>query len=67
MSDNEYVSADEQAEADNPSIGQGTADTAPHEIPFDDEDSDIDETAGIADSDDDDVVEDNGTPVEAEV
>ena len=67
MSDNEYVDAAEQAEADDQSVGAGTPDTAPHEIPMDDEDSDVDETTGIADSDDDDVVEDNGTPVEAEV
>jgi hypothetical protein len=67
MSDNEFVDATEQAEADDPSIGDGTPDTAPHEIPFDDDDAEVDETVGVADSDDDDVVEDNGTPVEAGV
>ncbi|HEY6891554.1 MAG TPA: hypothetical protein VI300_27355 [Solirubrobacter sp.] len=68
MSDNEYVDATEQAEADDPAIGDGTPDTAPHEIPFDDDaDADVDETAGVADSDDDDVVEDNGTPLETGV
>ncbi len=67
MSDNEFVDATEQAEADDPAIGDGTPATAPHEIPFDDDDADVDETVGVADSDDDDVVEDNGTPVEAGV
>jgi hypothetical protein len=62
MSDNEFVDATEQAEADDPSIGDGTPDTAPHEIPFDDDDAEVDETVGVAD-----FVEDNGTPVEAGV
>ena len=67
MSDNEFVDATEQAEADDPAIGDGTPETAPHEIPFDDDDDGVDETVGVADADDDDVVEDNGTPVEAGV
>ena len=57
--DDGFVSDAEQAAANDPSIGSGTPETAPHEIPFDDDDDlDADDDESIDDDDDTPIDED---------
>jgi hypothetical protein len=59
MHDSEFVDEAEQAAANDPTVGSGTPETAPHETPFDDDDAlDPDGASGAADDGDDDVVDD---------
>ncbi len=58
--DDAFVSEAEQAAANDPAVGSGTPETAPHETPFDDDDDlDADAEGGAADADDDDSVDDD--------
>lgn len=60
MTDDEFVDEAEQAEANDPAVGSGTPDTAPHETAFDDDDElDPADESGAADDGDDDLVDDD--------
>jgi hypothetical protein len=66
----EFISESELAAADDPAVGAGTPETAPHETPFDDDDAlDPLDTDGAANDSDDDSVDDDDddTPVEADL
>lgn len=69
MEDEEFVSAEEQAQANDPAVGTGTPETAPHETPFDDDDAlDAEGEDGVADDgDDDEGLDDDDTPIDADV
>ena len=71
MTDDEFVDEAEQAAADNPTVGAGTPDSAPHETPFDDDDGlDPADEAGAADDGDDDLIDDDDDgdlPIEDDV
>ncbi len=58
MNDNEFVDEAEQAAANDPSVGTGTPHTAPHEIPFEDDDE-LDPAGESGDADDDEDIDDD--------
>jgi len=58
MDPNEFANEAEMAEANDPSVGTGTPETAPREASFDDDDALDDSEDGTADGDDDDARDD---------
>jgi hypothetical protein len=67
--DEEFADAEEMAAAADPEVGAGTADSAPHETPFDDDDEALTAAAddGVADDDDELDEEDDDTPIDEDV
>lgn len=58
--DEAFVSDDELQAANDPGVGSGTPETAPHEIPFNDDDD--------LDADDDESVDDDdNTPIDEDI
>jgi len=54
ISDDEFVGPEEQTAANDPTVGAGTPETAPHETPFDDDEAlDVDAEPDIAGEDED--------------
>jgi hypothetical protein len=67
MNDSEVLDTREAAAALDPSVGDGTPDTAPHIVPFDrDDDLRVDDASGGAE-DDDLVEDDDDTPIDQDV
>jgi hypothetical protein len=67
MADTEFLTEAEAQVALDPTIGDGTPDTAPHVVPFgSDDELDLDDALGSAD-DDDEVEDDDDAPIDDDI
>jgi hypothetical protein len=67
MDDTEFVDEAEQVAANDPAVGTGTPQTAPHESAFDEDDAlDTESESGAAEHGDDDALDDDdiGPPID---